>query len=217
MSDQHDSRIITETFDFDGGRQVSVLVPSARPEALVFAGDGPLIASWRANYVPPMMIVGVHATDADDEMARIREYSPAIDPEKFAGHEHFFVEVVGAWVKERFDVSLPPERTAICGVSAGGELSLALGIRHPDRYGNVFCMSPGGGYQPPEQLPDMLPRFYLTAGKREPWFLENAARWKTALELSGADVIMTERDGDHGDPFWAEEFPRMVDWAFGPR
>jgi hypothetical protein len=27
--------------------------------------------------------------------------------------------------------------------------------------------------------------------------------------------VMTERVGDHGDPFWAAEFPLMVDWAFG--
>jgi hypothetical protein len=26
---------------------------------------------------------------------------------------------------------------------------------------------------------------------------------------------MTERVGNHGDPFWDQEFPRMVAWAFG--
>ncbi|MBO0795101.1 MAG: hypothetical protein J2P36_29710, partial [Ktedonobacteraceae bacterium] len=34
------------------------------------------------------------------------------------------------------------------GVSAGGELALALGLRHPDVYGAIFCASPGGGYKP---------------------------------------------------------------------
>ena len=32
--------------EFDGGRQVTAYVPAAAPEAVVFAGDGRLIASW---------------------------------------------------------------------------------------------------------------------------------------------------------------------------
>ncbi|HEY7295786.1 MAG TPA: hypothetical protein VH916_12145, partial [Dehalococcoidia bacterium] len=32
--------LITETFEYDGGRQVSVHVPPDPPEAVVFAGDG---------------------------------------------------------------------------------------------------------------------------------------------------------------------------------
>ena len=54
-----------------------------------------------------------------------------------------------------------------------------------------------------------------TGGRQEPWFLENAARWADALRAAGADVMMTERDGNHGDPFWREEFPLMLTWAFG--
>jgi hypothetical protein len=30
-----------------------------------------------------------------------------------------------------------------------------------------------------------------------------------------ADVVITERPGDHGDPLWQAEFPLMVTWAFG--
>jgi hypothetical protein len=33
----------TETFSYDGGRQVTAYVPPVRPEAVVFAGDGQLI------------------------------------------------------------------------------------------------------------------------------------------------------------------------------
>ncbi|GAB3832369.1 alpha/beta hydrolase [Kribbella italica] len=211
--------LVTESFEYDGGRQVTVYVPADPPEAVVFAGDGQLISQWggrlEAAEVPPTMIVGAHRTDAKDEMARIKEYSPSFDEELFAAHEKFFVEDVRRWVTRRFGVALPAERTAVCGVSASGELSLAMGIRHPDIYGAVFCASPGGGYQPPTELPSPLPRTYLVAGTLEPWFQENAARWADALRDAGADVVMTERVGDHGDPFWAEEFPLMVRWAFG--
>ena len=74
-------------------------------------------------------------------------------------------------------VALPAERTAVFGVSAGGELALAMGLRHPDVYGAVFCASPGAGYRPPDDMPRSLPRTYLVAGTQEPFFLENATRW----------------------------------------
>ena len=210
--------LVTETFDYDGGRQVTVYMPPDPPEAVVFAGDGQLISQWggylEAADVAPTMIVGAHRTDAEDEMVRIKEYSPSFDEDRFAAHERFFVQDVREWVRSHFDVNLPAERTAVCGVSASAELSLAIGIRHPDIYGAIFSASPGGGYRPPETMPKQLPRTYLVGGTEEPWFLENATRWADALRDAGADTVMTERAGDHGDPFWAEEFPLMVGWAF---
>ena len=211
--------LVTETFEYDGGRQVTVYVPPDPPEAVVFAGDGQLISQWggylEAADVPPTMIVGAYRTDDEDEMVRIHEYSPPFDEERFAAHESFFVDDVRSWVRSRFSVALPAERTAVCGVSASGELSLAMGLRHPDIYGAVFSASPGGGYRPPALMPSPLPRTYLVAGRQEPFFLENATRWADALRDADADVVMTERPGTHGDPFWQAEFPLMVAWAFG--
>ena len=211
--------LVTGTFAYDGGRQVTVYVPPDPPEAVVFAGDGQLISQWggylEAADVPPTMIVGAHRTADDDEMVRIKEYSPSFNEERFAAHERFFVEDVRRWVRSRFGVALPAERTAVCGVSASGELSLAMGLRHPDIYSAVFSASPGAGYRPPAVMPFPLPRAYLVAGTLEPFFLENATRWADALRAAGADVMMTERVGNHGDPFWAGEFPLMVAWAFG--
>jgi enterochelin esterase-like enzyme len=209
--------LVTEAFDYDSGRQVTVYVPPHPPEAVVFAGDGQLISGWgdtlEAADVPSTMIVGVHRLD--DEMLRLNEYSPGFDPDRFAAHESFFVDDVRRWVGSRFGVALPAGHTAVFGVSAGGELALAMGLRHPDVYGVVFCASPGGGYRPPAVMPASLPRAYLVAGTLEPFFLENAARWADALRAAGADVVMTERVGSHGDAFWREEFPLMVAWLFG--
>jgi hypothetical protein len=64
-------------------------------------------------------------------------------------------------------------------------------------------------------MPNWLPRAYLVAGKQEPFFLENAARWAGALRDAGADVVMTVRAGSHGDAFWREELPLMVAWGLG--
>jgi enterochelin esterase-like enzyme len=208
---------VTETFDYDGGRQVTVYVPPEPPKAVVFAGDGEVLSQWggvlESADMPSTLIVGVHRLA--DETLRLHEYSPSFDPERFAAHETFFVEEVRRWTASRFGVALPARRTAVLGVSAGGELALALGLRHPDVYGAIFCASPGAGFRPPVVMPASLPRAYLVAGTLEPFFHENATRWAAALREAGADVVMTERVGSHGDAFWRQEFPLMVAWAFG--
>jgi enterochelin esterase-like enzyme len=214
LSSSITGELVTQTFDYDGGRPVTVYVPPVPPEAVVFAGDGQLISQWggvlEAAGGPPAMIVGTHRLD--DEMLR---HSPVFDAARFAAHETFFVDDVRHWVRSRFGVALPAERTAVFGVSASAELALAMGLRHPGIYGAVFCASPGAGYRPPASMPDSLPRAYLVAGTLEPFFLENATRWAVALRNAGADVVMTERVGSHGDAFWRQEFPLMVAWAFG--
>ena len=208
---------VTKTFDYDGSRQVTVYVPPAPSEAVVFAGDGQSISQWgvllEAADVPSTMIVGVHGLT--DETLRLQEYSPVFDAERFAAHEKFFVEDVRQWIESRFGVALAAERTAVYGASAGGELALALGLRHPDIYGVICCASPGAGYKPTGVLPSHIPRTYLVAGTQEPFFLENATRWADALRDAGADVVMKERAGSHGGAFWQKEFPLMVAWAFG--
>ncbi|HEX4091800.1 MAG TPA: alpha/beta hydrolase-fold protein [Trebonia sp.] len=217
MVDARAGALVTETLDYDGGRPVTVYVPPDPPEAVVFAADGQRTARWGALLetadVPPTMIVGVHGLA--DEMPRLHEYSPVFDAERFAAHERFFAEDVRRWAGRRFGVALPAERTAVLGVSAGGELALALGLRHPDVYGAVLSGSPGAGYRPPTELPPSLPRVYLVAGTLEPFFLDNANRWSAALRGAGADVVATERVAEHGAALWRGEFPLMVAWAFG--
>jgi len=210
--------LVIERLEYDGGRQVTAYVPPDPPQAVVFAGDGQLISQWgaflnEAAGVPPTMVVAAHRQA--DETERLHEYSPVFDAERFAAHERFFVEDVRQWAASRFDVALPAERTAVFGVSASGELALAIGLRHPDIYGAIFCASPGGGYEPPGDMQTPLPRAYLVAGTLEPFFHRNATRWAKALRHAGADVVMTERVGSHGDPFWRDELPLMVAWAFG--
>lgn len=209
--------LVTETLGYDGGRQVTVYVPPVPPEAVVFAGDGQGVARWggslEAAGVPPTMIVGVHGLA--DETRRLQEYSPVFDAERFAAHERFFVEDVPRWARSRFGVAPPAERTAVFGASAGGELALALGLRHPDVYGAILSGSPGAGFKPGGGLPGRVPRTYLVAGTGEPFFLANATRWADALRAAGADVVMRERPGTHGDALWRAEFPLMAAWAFG--
>ncbi len=207
---------VTEMFDYDQGRQVTVYLPPDPPEAVVFTGDGQVLSRWGADLetgeLPPTLIVGVHRSP--DETLRLHEYSPGFDPDRFRAHETFFVEHVRRWTESRFTVALPPERTAVLGFSAGGELALAVGLRQPDIYGAIFCASPGAGFRPPAVIPTPPPKAYFVAGTQEPFFRENASRWASAFQAAGAEVVMTERAGSHADPFWRRELPRMVAWAF---
>jgi enterochelin esterase-like enzyme len=215
-----EERTVTEALPFGahGPRSVTVALPPTAPEAVVFAGDGGAAGHWGALLaaadVPPTAVVGVHGLDDEDE--RLREYSPVFDAARFAAHERLFVHDVRRWVDERFGLALPAARTAVFGASAGGELALALGLRHPDLYGTILAGSPGGGFRPGGDLPGPFPRTYLVAGTDEPFFLENAVRWAEALGAAGADVVLREREGgQHGPALWDAELPRMVAWAFG--
>lgn len=226
--------LVTETLDFDGGRQITVYLPPDPPDSIVFCGDGQSTPRWasvlEAAEMRSTMIVGTHGLA--DEMARLEEYSPVFSAKVFAAHQKFFVDDVRAWVRSRFGVALSAERTAVFGCSGAGELALAIGLGHPDIYGAIFCASPGGGYRPNGEIPSEitgidpfpdrvtalsgrpLPRTYLVGGKQEQWFLEHAIRWADALRDAGADVVIMERQGEHGGTFWQEEFPLMVAWAF---
>jgi hypothetical protein len=122
---------ITETLGYDGGRQVTAYVPADSAEAVVFAGDGQLIASWgdvlEVADLPPTMIIGTHRVE--DETLRLHEYSPgrstaafAFDPQRFAAHEKFFTEDVRRWAATRLAVSRPNRGVRClgrCGTRAG--------------------------------------------------------------------------------------------------
>ena len=77
---------VTETLEYDGGRQVTAYVPAAAAEAVVFAGDGQLITSWgevlKAADLPPTMIIGAHRVE--DETLRLHEYSSGRSTAAFA-------------------------------------------------------------------------------------------------------------------------------------
>ena len=57
---------VTETFEYEGKRQVTVYVPPETPKAIVFAGDGQGISKWGRLLenadLPSTMIIGVHRT-----------------------------------------------------------------------------------------------------------------------------------------------------------
>lgn len=210
-------RLVTGVLDHDGGRGVAVHVPAATVTEVVFAADGGwhaerLVAALESAGRDSTAVVCVDGMPDDD--GRLTEYVAGFDPARFEAHERFFADAVPAWAEAHAGVAAPVDRTAVWGASLGAELALAMGMRHPDRFGVVLAASPGAGYRPPDPMPARLPRSYLVAGTDEPFFLDNARRWGGALQDAGADVVLAERKATHGGEFWFEELAPMLTWAF---
>src|SRR5262245_9151616 len=110
--------LVTEAVGDDGDRRVTTWVPREPARSVVFAADG----GWHISRLSEVlesagarstMIVGVHGQMDDD--GRMREYVFGFDRARFASHEQFFVGGVGRWVRSRFGVVFPAERTAVWG------------------------------------------------------------------------------------------------------
>jgi hypothetical protein len=125
------SELVTETFEYDGGRQVTVYVPPDPPEAVVFAGDGQGISQWggylEAADVPSTMIVGVHGLA--DETLRLQEYSPALT-RNGSRHMRGFSSRAPADGRGRDSESRCPPNAPRCSVSRRVESS-----RSPSGFG----------------------------------------------------------------------------------
>ncbi len=210
-------QLVTETFDYDGGRMVTAYIPPAPPEAVVFAGDGQLISQWSVDLeaadVPSTMIVGAHRLD--DEMARLHEYSPGFDADRFAAHETFFVDEVRPWAESRLAWRSPPSAQP-CSASqrvASSRSRSGFGTRiSTERLQRVTRWGVPTARHNAEVDSARIPGSWHTGAV----FPRERDPLGGRIARCGGDVVMTERVGSHGDSFWRKEFPLMVAWAFGP-
>ena len=116
------------------------------PDAL-FGGwqVGPTLdAAIGEGSLAPLVVVGIANTSA-----RFDEYTPVsdvLDGVEVGGraddYADFVVEGVLPFVTERYDfVDASPAATGVLGSSLGGLVSLYIGLRHADRFGQVGSMS----------------------------------------------------------------------------
>ena len=207
--DDQAGTLVTETFDYDGGRPVTVYVPPDPPEAVVFAADGQRVARWggllETADVPPTMIVGVHGLA--DEMARLQEYSPVFDAGAVRGPRAVFRR--GRRPLGAVAVRGRAARRADGGVRRlGGRRARARPGASPSRRLRRGPVRLARRRVPAaRRAAGPLPRVYLVAGTQEPFFLDNANRWAAALRDAGADVVLSERDASHGSALWRGRVP----------
>jgi hypothetical protein len=77
--------LVTETFGYDGGRQVTVYLPPSPPEGVVFTGDGQLISQWGAVLeatanLPPTILTVLFVIERDSIMGREASHRAAAKP-----------------------------------------------------------------------------------------------------------------------------------------
>lgn len=123
----HDGQNLFSPDAFFGGWRVSEQLEAA-------IADGTL---------PPLVVIGI-----DNTSARFEEYTPVtdvLDGMRVGGradeYADFLVQGVKPFVESRYPVSQDPSLVGTMGSSLGGLVSLYLGLRHPDVFGQVASMS----------------------------------------------------------------------------
>jgi enterochelin esterase-like enzyme len=123
----HDGQNLFSPDAFFGGWRVSETLEAA-------IADGTL---------PPLVVVGI-----DNTSARFEEYTPVtdvLDGMRVGGradeYADFLVQGVKPFMEARYPVSTDPSQVGTMGSSLGGLVSLYLGLRHPDVFGQVASMS----------------------------------------------------------------------------
>jgi enterochelin esterase-like enzyme len=96
-----------------------------------------------ANLLAPMIVVGI-----DNTAARFDEYTQVgdvIDGMPFGGradeYADFLVNGVKPFIEGRYQAASEPQDVAVMGSSLGGLVSLYIGLRHPDVFGQIASMS----------------------------------------------------------------------------
>ena len=160
-----------------------------------------------------LIIVGVSNAGS----ARIYEYTPGSASDRGGGADlygRFLVDTVKPWVDARYRTLTGPEDTALMGSSLGGLISFYLGMRHPEVFSKVACLSSAFGWngldlvEEARTTRERLPaKCYLDAGtNRDP--ITPTRRMRQALEergyVHGEHLYYHEdKGGRHTEASWA--------------
>ncbi|MFL5349530.1 MAG: alpha/beta hydrolase [Hyalangium sp.] len=171
-----------------------------------------------------LIVVGVANTGS----SRAYEYTPGPASDRGGGADlygRFLVDTVKPWVDARYRTLTGPEDTALMGSSLGGLISFYLGMRHPEAFSKVACLSSAFGWNgldlvnevrtTREQLPA---KCYLDAGtNRDP--ITPTRRMRQALEergyVHGKNLFYFEDEGGrHTEASWAARVHLPLQFLF---
>ena len=194
---------------------------------VVYLGDGGAVVSLAkvvepailTGKLPRIMIVGILSDTArapiDGRAAEyIRGYPDGAA--RWDRHEQFVITEVMPLVQRKFQAPSDARRVAVGGYSNSAAWAITMGLRHPEKFGNVIAFSPGGRKP---AIPDgvdtaKLAGFYLLGGVLEPAFHEKAVAWAGLLEKSNARHILREPVAGHDMGMWEAYLVEALDWTF---
>lgn len=164
-------------------------------------------------------LVAAHAAPFDPSRGgnlRGMEYLFGFDPGRFGAHERFFTDELAAWAEEEFGFPTDRSRRAVFGTSDGAGHALAVGVRHPERFGHVIAGSTGMPPNGNEHWRDRpLPDIQISAGILEPAFFAATYSWHQFLSETGVEHTFTAKVCGHDMIQWVEELPLALQRAFG--
>jgi len=219
----HDGQNLFSPDAFFGGWRVSEQLEAA-------IADGTL---------PPLVVIGI-----DNTPARFEEYTPVtdvLDGMRVGGradeYADFLVQGVKPFMESRYPVSTDPSLVGTMGSSLGGLVSLYIGLRHPDVFGQVASMSGTiewgtlGASNPTiidlyDDGPPFGLRIYLDSGGDEGSGCPGDGSDNYCGNVAMADDLRAmgwedEEDlfyrwvegAQHNEAEWAERFlPALMDW-----
>jgi predicted alpha/beta superfamily hydrolase len=171
-----------------------------------------------------LIVVGV----SNAGPARIFEYTPGPATGRGGGADlygRFLVDTVKPWVDSHYRTLPGPEDTALMGSSLGGLISLYLGLRHPDVFSKVACLSSAFSWNGVDLVEEVrttgapLPvKCYLDAGtRRDP--LTPTRRMREALEQRGYVhrknmYYYEDKGGRHTESSWAARVHLPLKYLF---
>ena len=195
--------------------------------------DETAYALARRRRAEPVIVVGVHNTER-----RVDDYTPtAMQREtpngvlRFGGgadaYGRFLVEELKPFIDRTYRTETGPARTALCGSSLGGLVTMYLGLTFRDVFGTLIVVSPSvwwdneaivrsvdGLAKPTGQ------RIWVDIGTGEgPDTVTQTRHLRDALARKGwtvgRDLAYREVEGaGHDESAWAARFGAMLEFAF---
>jgi len=189
----------------------------------------------RAGKIRPIIMVGI----ANIGNERMNEYTPTRDDKRGAGgngerYAQFLITKVKPFIDRTYRTMPGRADTAVAGSSLGGLISLYLGMKHGDVFGQIGVISPSLFWdnqslikevqKDPLQIRDE--RIWLDIGTAEgdgSDQSENVADARTlAAALKGAGMVegkdyryLEVPGGKHNEAAWAARFDQVLTFFFG--
>ncbi len=163
----------------------------------------------KENRIEPILAVFVPAGEQRHE-----EYATT----RQAQFTAFIVNEIMPWVDRRYRTRSEPAARAVMGASDGGNISLWIGLNHPEVFGNVAAQSSKveanvhTGFQ---NSPKLDLKLYLDLGTYDiPELLPRVRNFIPVLESKGYDVHYLEFHEGHGWGNWRAHIDNALEMFF---